>query len=261
MEKNEIDYKSVFESVFNGAHEDEIGCILRSTDVPFSYCERALKEKYLKWKNKLKIALREDCPEKILVKLCKAGGERFRSRILIEREHIPESALRAMWKKGYVSEFLYYWRLPDDLKREALKEILNYDDSGNIIFSRYGNDYILIFLRNQHSFPEDCAMIPDKVIEYFKRNHYDYYDDLDTHIALLKTPLDEKMVSEKSKEIFDSKNMLLKLAANPSISDYMIMQLKVKTPTRYMKDVEEVLEEHRQKRDEYRQANGIPLED
>ena len=104
-------------------------------------------------------------------------------------------------------------------------------------------------------------MIPDKVIEYFRKNHYDYYDDLDTHIALLKTPLDEKMVSEKSKEIFDSKNMLLKLAANPSISDYMIMQLKVKTPTRYMKDVEEVLEEHRQKRDEYRQANGIALED
>jgi len=256
-----LNYKRMFESVFESADKNEIGCFLGNTEVPFSYCERALKEKRLDWKNKLKIAMRSDCPDKCLVSLCRSGGEKFRKRILLERENIPEDALRVMWNKGHVVEFLYYWRLPDDLKKEAIDKLLKFDDKGNVIYMEFGSDCPLIFMRNQHSMPDGYAFVPKKLVEYFIKQRYDYYDDFNLHVALMDTPLDEKMVSDNAKDIFSNKNMLLKLAANPSISDYMIMQLKVKTPSKYVEDVDEVLADRRQKRDEYRQAHGIELED
>lgn len=86
MENEAIDYKKIFESVFENAECYELGCILGNEDVPFEYCRKALKIKRLDWRKKVLIAKRSDCPDDVLIKICKRQGERFTRELLCSKK-------------------------------------------------------------------------------------------------------------------------------------------------------------------------------
>ncbi len=145
-----MDYQKIFDSVFENACSEELGCFLRNEDVPFEYCQRALKKKGVGWQNKFLIAMRSDCPTSVIVKMCKNVGERFVNRLLTEKKDIPDEVIRELFKKDWmVYSLAQYWKLPDDIKSEMFKRFVTTDDSGAII--RY-DDYLATFLEHQCSF-------------------------------------------------------------------------------------------------------------
>ena len=59
-------------------------------------------------------------------------------------------------------------------------------------------------------------------------------------------------------DVMSSRNprLLMKLVANPSISDYALLELQVKCPECAIDDVNEIIEKRKPARDEYRRMHA-----
>lgn len=244
----EIDYKKILDSVFENANCDELGCILRNEDVPFEYCMRAMKMKGIGWQNKLCIAKRRDCPADVVLKLCKGSGEKFTKELLGRGYGVPEDALRELFKKDINLEpIMQYWTLPDDIRREIFKKIGN-----------KWNSILVDFIDSQCSIPDDCRHYLDVALERVKKSG-DMWDRehliprVKRSIALLAQPIDEDVaIGEIDSPKITSRRSVFKIAANPSISDYLIMELRLKVPEDDRELVEMLLAKNEQSREEYR---------
>lgn len=246
----DIDYKKIFDSVFENANSDEIGCILKNELVPFDYCLKAMKRKGIGWKNKVIIAKRKDCPSDIIIKLCKNGGERF-TRELLERGYgIPEDAMKELFKsENNISSIMQYWDLSDDIRHDMFK---------------YFNDryysLMVTFLEFQCSIPEDCWHYVDETIDRIKHsnNQWDKQKLLprvELCKSLMMTPINEDVSIEELDKSYGNFLNLLKIASNPSISDYLIMELKIKTHDEDMPFIDMLLNRNEEKREKWRKEH------
>ena len=263
-----MDYKEIFESVFEKATDDEIGCFLRNEDVPFEYCERALKERRLNWQQRLIVALRSDCPEDVLVKLCKRAGERFATSILftdtetgrnrLEKE-VPVKVLETLFRNERTfAVTLSYCLLTDDMKRRATDKLLETHSDGSFVRQAYEQR---MFLLNQCSLPEDCLDRFDEALSRAEEDASSYiketYDLMRSDMRWMSVPLDEQKALDviNGKLPWGANPVLLKIAANRSISEYVEMMLRVKCGGAIAPLVNKVLDMHRKEREEWRMTH------
>lgn len=246
----EIDYKKIFDSVFDGADGDEIGCILKNESVPFDYCLKAMKRKGIGWKNKVIIAKRSDCPSDIVIKLCKNGGERFTKELLKRGYGVPEDAMKELFKsEGNISSIMQYWDLSDDMRRD--------------VFNYFNDKYyslMVTFLECQCSIPEDCWHYVDETIEKIKKYEWNKQNLLPKVLlckSLMMTPINEEVsIEEIDKSSYYGNFLnLLKIASNPSISDYLMMELKMKTEDKNLTVIDMLLDRNEAKREAWRKEH------
>lgn len=250
-------FKTMFDSVFNNARPDEIGCFLRNEMVPFEYCEMALKMKNIGWKNKLIIAKRSDCPIDVMSRICRNGGEKLLDALFTIMSVIPERVVREIYeKKNNCSHLISYWRLPDDIKSKMFQSFLIRDGHGRIINYKHQMDD---FLRYQVYLPDDCRDFMDDIMEVRQAKHSNWISEriFNEQVRPMRTPLDD----DYALSIIDHMNgrsigLILKLAANPSISDYAMMEIRVKCPVHAIDDVNEILAKREPARDEYRRMHA-----
>lgn len=249
----------MFDSVFNNARPYEIGCFLRNEMVPFEYCERALKMKGIGWKNKLIVAKRSDCPVDVLSRICRNGGERLLDDLFTTMKVIPEKVIREMYEKDCgIYHLISYWRLPDDIKSEMFQKFLVRDEHGRIVsYERYMDD----FLEHQAYLPDDCWNFMDDVMEVWQKKKSNRLWSYERNFAELTIPMRTPLDEDYALSIIDGINsrnlrLLMKLAANPSISDYALMELQVKCPEYAIEDANEIIAERKPARDEYRRTHA-----
>ena len=250
-------FKTIFDSVFYGAKPDEIGCFLRNEMVPFEYCEMALKMKRIGWKNKLIVAKRSDCPIDVVSRICKNGGEKLLDDLFATMRVIPEKVIREIYKKDCTSRHLIsYWRLPDDIKSKMFQSFLVRDEHKRIVgYDCHMND----LLEYQVYLPDDCWNYMDDVLKIWEEKPTGWRWERN-FVALTKpmrTPLDDDCALSIINRINGSeRSLLMKLAANPSISDYALMELQVKCPECAIDDVNEIIEKRKPAREEYRRTHA-----
>ena len=250
-------FKTILDSVFHGAKPDEIGCFLRNEMVPFEYCEMALKMKGIGWKNKLIVARRSDCPVDVVSRICKNGGEKLLDDLFATMRVIPDKAIREIYEKDCTSRHLIsYWRLPDDIKSKMFKGFLVRDGHKRIVgYDCYMND----FLEYQVYLPDDCWNYMDDVLKIWEEKPTGWRWERN-FVALTKpmrTPLsDDYALLTIDRVGSENPRLLMKLAANPSISDYVLMELQVKCPNCAIDDVNEIIAKRKPARDEYRRMHA-----
>lgn len=252
----EIDYKKIFDSVFEKAHAYELSCFLRNEDVPFEYCRKALKKDGIGWDEKILIALRNDCPDDMLVKICKKQGERFTSQLLYSKKHIICEALEELYKNPInLHVLIKYRKIPDKLKIKILNDLVTLDKLGNVIQYSY---YVYDFIEYQYSIPDECWKLIDGVIGLSnkgvcsKEYAINETESIQMNVKLMKSPLNENEVINLFEQPGKNYLWMLKLAANPSISDYIVMQLQIKAPEHLQDEVNSLLVENEKKREEWR---------
>ena len=256
-------FKTIFDSVFHNAKPDEIGCFLRNEMVSFEYCEMALKMKGIGWKNKLIIAKRSDCPIDVMSRICKNGGDRLLDDLFATMRVIPEKVIREIYKKDGTSRHLIsYWRLPDDIKSKMFQSFLVRDEQDRIVrYKHYMND----FLQYQIYLPDDCWNVMDDVLKIWEENPTDCRWDRNfvEMTRPMMTPLDDNVALAGIEYAVSciringsERSLLMKLAANPGISDYALMELQVKCPNCAIDDVNEIIAKRKSARDEYRRMHA-----
>ena len=260
-----MDYEAVFNEIFLNADDKEIGCFLRNEKVPFEYCLRALERKGLRYHNKAIIAARSDCPKELYMKLLKNGGENFLCDLLKHYgENPPEELLREMFDKKVFYPLIRQWRLPDDLKEKILDMSVKFDDYGNVVHF-VGNYVPMDFIREQ-------VYVPDHMLKLYEGIAYSLrdkgskiaYGEVMDYLKYMRTPLDDETiieildsdyVPEEERIIESSKfvnNCIQKIAANPSISDYAMIQLRIRSPKEIINKVNEIINACADRRNEYR---------
>lgn len=250
-------FKTIFDSVFHGAKPDEIGCFLRNEMVPFEYCEMALKMKGIGWKNKLIIAKRSDCPTDVVSRICKNGGEKLLDDLFTTMRVIPDKAIREIYEKDCTSHHLIsYWRLPDDIKSKMFKGFLVRDGHKRIVgYDGHMND----LLEYQVYLPDDCLNDMHDIVEIWKKklSGWTWERNFIEMTRLMIAPLsDDCALSTIDGMGGRNPRLLMKLAANPSISDYALMELQVKCPNCIIDDVNEIIEKRKPAREEYRRTHA-----
>ena len=147
----------------------------------------------------------------------------------------------------------------DDLKRMFVNEMVCMLDGDAVV------DNVTMFeefVMSQPSLPDDCMEIVEKVIQWIGRkpntSAWTRYDEiaarLGTAMKFMRKPVDEEFASRQFARIGDFRNTmkdfhwLVKLAANPSIGDYIEMELRLKTPDWMRWMVEELLEENKSRK-------------
>lgn len=256
-------FKTIFDSVFHNAKPDEIGCFLRNEMVSFEYCEMALKMKGIGWKNKLIIAKRSDCPIDVMSRICKNGGDRLLDDLFATMRVIPEKVIREIYEKDCKSRHLIsYWRLPDDIKRKMFQSFLVRDKQDGIVgYEHYMND----FLAYQIYLPDDCWNYMDDVLKIWeaKPSGLNWDRNFIEMTRPMMTPLDDEFAlvaidyASSTIRMHCSEMMLLmKLAANPSISDYVLLELQMKCPECAIENVNEIIAKRKSARDEYRRMHA-----
>ena len=249
--------KTICDSVFYGAKPDEIGCFLRNEMVPFEYCEMALKMKRIGWKNKLIVAKRSDCPIDVISRICRNGGEKLLDDLFATMRVIPEKAIREIYKKDGTSHHLIsYWRLPDDIKSKMFQSFLVRDKHERIVgYDCHMND----FLEYQVYLPDDCLNDMHDIVETWKKKLSDWkweHNFIEMTRLMIAPLSDDCALSTIDGMGSRNPRILMKLAANPSISDYALMELQVKCPNCAIDDVNEIIEKRKPARDEYRRMHA-----
>ena len=250
-------FKTIFDSVFYGAKPDEIGCFLRNEMVPFEYCEMALKMKGISWKNKLIVARRSDCPVDVVSRICKNGGEKLLDDLFATMRVIPEKAIREIYEKDCTSRHLIsYWRLPDDIKSKMFQSFLVRDGHKRIVgYDGHLND----FLEYQVYLPDDCLNDMYDIVETWKKKLSDWkweHNFIEMTRLMIAPLSDDCALSTIDGMGSENPRLLMKLAANPSISDYALMELQVKCPECAIDDVNEIIEKRKPAREEYRRTHA-----
>ena len=255
-----MDYKDIFDSVFDGLNNAGLKSVLRNERVPFEYCEKAMKTRKLDWNCKLAIALRTDCSDETLVKLCRNMCYKFTEGLLDKYKRrigrdIPDEAISELLrKKENLQPIVQYWHLSDNMKRRILKRFVVRDGKNEYCMSQH----FVNFIKSQLTIPEDCFETIDVIMKKYVKNQTitSYCLLNDFVLKLLRTPFDESIVEE----FFNSHNRPLttyfQIAANPSISDYVIMRLLTQTPENFLGEVKEILDKNEKKREEYRRTHG-----
>lgn len=250
-------FKTIFDSVFHNARPNEIGCFLRNEMVPFEYCEMALKMKGIGWKNKLIVARRSDCPTDVISRICRNGGERLLDDLFATMKVVPEKVIREIYKKDCISRHLIsYWRLPDDIKSEMFERLIVRDERGGIVaYNHQMND----FLEYQVYLSDDCLNAMNDVVKIWKARSSGW--TLERNFIEMTLPMTVPLSDNYALSTInhmDSRNprLLMKLAANPSISDYVLMELQVKCPECAIDDVNEIIAKRKTAREEYRRMHA-----
>ena len=258
-----MDYEEIFNSVFENAGKSELGCFLRNPDVPFEYCLKAIKRRRpdIGWRNRLAIAMRPDCPEETLVNLCRGAGERFGVNLVQLMKRIPDAALEELHaSRNCWSSLMSLWYLPDGIKRDMLGMILECHPYS-----------LLLFLDNQCALPDDCIQRVDEFLKRGSSPVTDEYEELSKSLnssdfvfkankllSLIRKPCDEeyamRLLDGKEERCHWNKHWDRKLACNPSISELVEMELRVKHG--HQNEVDKILELAKDERERYRRRRS-----
>ena len=255
-----MDYEEIFNSVFKNANKYELGCFLRNPDVPFEYCLKAMKRRPgIGWRNRLAIALRPDCPEETLVKLCRGEGERFGGNLVHMMKRVPDAVLEELnANMNCWDSLMSLWYLPDGIKRDMLGSIMKCNPHS-----------LLRFLDNQCTFPDDCIQRVDEFLKRvsgpvtdeekrFSRNLNTFESDFvvkaNKILSLIRKPCDEeyamRLLDGEDRYCHWNRFWYRKLACNPSISELVEMELRVKYGDK--NEVDTMLELAKDERERYR---------
>ena len=270
---------------------------LEDDKLPFKFCKRALDAmgSRMQYYNKVEIITRPECPKELFIDICKeelASSNVTARRLFVSclcrhcrfGIEIPREVLDMIVDDDAYLEVGYYILLPDDLKRRIMRKIglLGVEDMGtpSILSSRFGElcdkiDEIWNFVIHQYSVPEDCMRSLDCMLDFFHGKsteevegmcpkwgkHMMMLGQILESIRKLRTPLTDDDIDAMFAGHMDDDillwNMALKCAANPSISDYGIMQLlvKVNLPDHVQKVIERIIDENKTRREEYRRTH------
>ena len=251
-------YKVVLESLLDNLSMGSLAEALGNENIPFEYCENVLKrKKRLSWKVKLAIALRSDCPETVFLKLCRKATANFTREITRSWKVISEDAYRLLYKasKDNLTFLLGCSDLPDDLRVEILDKFVELDDHGNVVYLTESNACVSSFIERQESFPEECHKVLDGVVAYLRKKKYkeEYLEMMLDNIELMRIPVNEEYAREAMNDWVH--HHLLTLAQNPSIPDYMMVELLAKAPEECIEFVNRAFGKGKAKREEYRKAH------
>jgi len=244
-----INYEEVLTEIVENCVGDEIMPFVRCLKFPFKFCEKLLNKKGISWKTKVEIAKRNDCPESVLVKLCKRNGERFLRAFLYSLERNDCSETSPMRKQ--ISDVVVDTILtkpcgldmlcihPVRFTENAQEKIINQCFGYKICGSGYSfTHYLFDFIRSQDTIPQHCiariseAMDKDRekrlrVLDDYEESHFKRQKKM---LGCMKTPVDEGLCIEvvENYEKEHDKPCLRKVASNPSISKYVEMLLSMK---------------------------------
>jgi hypothetical protein len=209
------------------------------------------------WKNKLIIAKRSDCSIDVMSRICRNGGEKLLDELFATKAIIPEKVIREIHERNCrCSHLVSYWRLPDDIKSEIFQSLLIRNKYGKIFnYERKMND----FLEYQVYLPDDCWNFMDDVMNIWqeKQPGWSFERNFVELTKPMRTPLDDDYAL-LTIDRMNGRNLrlLMKLAANPSISDYALLELQMKCPECAIEDVNEIIAKRKSARDEYRRMHA-----
>ncbi len=250
--ESKYDFKNLLEIAFNSMDWDSLQHFLENEEVPFEFCEKALKQKGVNWSVKLAIAKRSDCPEDVMLKLCGSGaGEKFVCGFLYNGHDSirrPEKAIDKLIDGGRYWMLAEYWMLTDEQR--------------NRLYGKFASEYhswsLIKFIHSQIMLPDGSL---DKVkdrVEYEVKcpcGEEDAKIIMDVNLPCMLTPFEDEFLEMVLKlEERERKIACRQIAANPSISDYVIMELLVKASN--ADEINYILEQRKDARDEYRRTHG-----
>lgn len=264
----EFDYEKLMNIAFMTMDADNLAKFASNEEVPLEYCDRILKRKGINWKVKAAVAGRSDCTDKMLEKLCNRPGEKFTNKFLLDNSDryfpnrsIPRNPIGidrlidgAVGKDGRVNTDIIsylsnYWRLNEE-QRKRVAELVFKEDW-------YYKEQ-LDFVKNQLEIPKDkIGWFKNKL---YAKNAYEYnMNTADYHFKALEIPFNEEDIdTEFGTQCHHTLDVLRQIAYNPSISDYVILQLHVRYDSndKWFDEINEVLEMGRERREEYRKSHG-----
>ncbi len=265
-----IDYKNVLDKIIDSTNGDELVPLVRCEALPFDYCQTILAKKKIGWRTKVQIAKRKDCPKDVLIKLIKRNGERFLRTYLYDDFYsvgvfasskasymLDDEIANVILQKPFgVRMLCWHTRLSETVLRTMSDMIVmeweNHSATRNI------SD----FLYYQHRIPDDCV---DKLFNLAQsiddENAWVSKDSIIENLNLMKELPEDVFVKyiesycEKGtmydKKYDITKTQLFKIAANPSITKYAEMLLRMK----FSNDIQimDVLDRYENERIKYRE--------
>lgn len=284
-----------FDNAINDQSGHLLEAYIQDEKLPFEYCEKALAHigSSMPYYNKAWIASRRDCPDDVLIDICRDVIS-SKKEVMINfvnalcrysrfKKTIPREALDMIMETDAYTELCYCFSMPDDMKSMLLKKIglLEVEDmqTPDILDSRFFNLYqkfsvVQSYVEHQHSVPEDCMRSLNCLYDFFTdesymaktRRSYDLWNkqfgmkNLLFSIKLMQIPLEDGTIDE----MFSMPDELCKWSAsmkcvmNPSISDYGIMQVLIKSEQEYdeiQSVINRLVNESKPKREEYRRMH------
>ncbi len=269
----EVDYKKAFEEVIKASKPLCLQEILQNEKIPFECCAYALEvNKKLNNKTLVTILSRHDCPTDFLVDICrkmknKESNDFFERLCCIyhnwQSREIPEAALREFLddRIDHLSLLCTCQYVSSPFKKELLDKILEYCRNKKTPLDNK-KDNIRQAVRNfgayQYVVTDDCWPVIDEILEILNDEY------VATVFRFMRSPFDESLLDKNGYDqrlklsFFGNKSNstpYYQVACNPSISDYVVMELLVKTPSDYLEKVKGLVEKHEPARAEYRRLH------
>ena len=167
-----------------------------------------------------------------------------------------------------ITSLLEFDDMTDNVKRYIIGELFK---EGTTMESLHNHKLdtadIYVFFKNQHSIPEDCWDVVDEFAESVskingrKGDIFPWKVEFLSQIRFMKPKLHDRSVEsilDKMKNNYYSDTLrykLYKACVNPSLSDYSMMQLLVKSPDELMEKVNELIGKGKQGRERFRQIH------
>ncbi len=290
-------FRHFFERAIHSENNHDIENFLDDEALPFPLCEEAVRKcgKRLSDFAATLVASRKDCPDEFFAEICESRkltkgdvhSENFVDMLckhcFLNERRIPEDMLEGFIKKGLHVQAARYPDMSDRLKRKIAEKIGLFDDDFE---RRKDGDFRLEYLKkihfqihqlvvHQRSLPDDCMKVLERLLKYFEEKddliglsefvshnglRWMAVNQMMTSIRMMKKPLEDSHIDE----IFDGQSFsidriyfAMQAAANPSISDYAIMEILMKSTKdkEMLERLNKILNENEEKREQYRRLN------
>ncbi len=258
-------------------------------DIPFEPLGREISEMKLNENELILLAERKDIPDDVVLRFSEGEKEfsrTFACKFITSRDRmtiLSDTILNYFvftnpYPDMYDIRLMGLRLLPDRIKKAFVERyaLQLVTDANNV----RAFDLTLLLLEEQASFPEDCmptlvlasgiikkdshrsllgtklpnlvncmmaSMLPLEDNEFDKI--FKYLNEENTSFSS-RNFWSESWSNKKEKEILNGS--YLKLASNPSISDYAIMELLVKSPPHFLNDIKTLVDFNEEKRSHYR---------
>lgn len=269
--------------------------ILKQMDiVPYEYCEKYVEVNngHVNIEEAKAIVSRKDCPDETVFDFCREIYEVLMSDAQNEeqrrsRRNTASARIGKLFEArkgnglisdecfhyvienvGMITSLLEFDDMTDNVKRYIIGELFKEGTTmENLKNHKLDTADIYVFFKNQHSIPEDCWDVVDEFCESVSKINgrrgdiFPWKVEFLSQIRFMKPKLHDKSVEsilDKMKNNYYSDTLrykLYKACVNPSLSDYSMMQLLVKSPDELMEKVNELIGKGKQGRERFRQIH------
>lgn len=268
----DIVFDGLIECIDKGSSKFEIKNILCNEKVPFEYCVRAMSTlgKRLGYEALISIAMRNDCPVDVIESLFNTNDDTFASCLFDKMYHEKNDfelnrrlEMKLLEKEYGLGILKDYFIDDEDIQRNMLNGMITKDH----IMS-----YLEEFIVNNVTIPDDCWKIVDNALNKvsesdFPKKSYPPFSCFSTdnginrlkmNLDFMRKPFDESNLDEKlSDENINDTLLILKMAYNPSISDYAITQLLMKISNKdFLEDINKVIDSVKERREQWRSEHS-----